>query len=528
MSDYEISKNAKLENIAIIAGKYNLKKDDLFLYGNYIAKINKSVNTNKKGKLILVTSTNPTPLGEGKTTLAIGLCDSLNANGKCAMLALREPSLGPVFGIKGGACGGGLLQVVPMDTINLHFTGDFHAITSANNLIASVIDNHIYFGNELKIEKVVFKRCLDLNDRALRKISLDNREDSFCITAASEIMAVFCLASDFDDLRVRIGDILVGYNNLGEEVYVKDLKCVGAVMALLKDAFKPNLVQTLNHSPAIIHGGPFANIAHGCNSVVATKMALNLADYVITEAGFGSDMGALKFLDIKCGFNDFYPDLIVVNSTIRSLKYNGLGKLEDGICNLEYHILNMKKFHDQVLVILNKFVDDTLEEIEFVKNFCKRLGVEVLVSDMYSNGVSNTTYIADKIEELCNLPNNKAFNVYNSDDDLALKIEKYCKELFYAKDVVFSENAKKDIELLNDKYSDFKICVSKSPSSITDDPKILGFPKNHTMHVTGVKVNRGGKFITVFMGDVLTMPGLGRSSNYLNIDVIDDEVVGIN
>jgi len=528
MNDYEINKKANLKNITEIAAMIGLKEDDIELYGKYIAKINNQKLKKKKGKLILVTATNPTPLGEGKTTLSIGLCDALNANGYQSMLALREPSLGPVFGLKGGATGGGASQIAPMEKINLHFTGDFHAITAANNLISAVIDNHIHFGNELNIEKVVFTRCLDVNDRALRNIKLENRVENFTITAASEIMTTFCLATSLEDLKTRIGNILVGYTSSNEEIYVRDLHCEEAATALLKDALKPNLVQTLNHSPALVHGGPFANIAHGCNSVIATNLALSLSDYVITEAGFGSDMGALKFLDIKCGTNDFYPDLIIVNSTIRSLKYNGNNNLEQGIKNLEYHITNMKKFNDNVLVILNKFKEDKEEEIEFVKQFCNRLNTEIQVSNMYFDGTKNTKELTEKVVELANQPNTKGCNIYNKEDDIITKITKYCKELFYAKEVVFEEIAKKQIENLKDEYNDYKICISKTPASITDNPNILGFPKDHTMTVTSIKINRGGKFITVLMGNILTMPGLGKQSNYLNIKIKDNEILGIN
>ena len=366
MTDYEINKNAKLEHIKDIAKKINIS--DIYQYGDYMAKVN-PLNENKKGKLVLVTATNPTPYGEGKTTLAIGLHDALCKNNIKSLVALREPSMGPVFGIKGGATGGGVTQVAPMNEINLHFTGDFHAITSANNLISAVIDNHIFGGNELDIKEVYFQRCLDVNDRALRNVSLGDRNERFTITAASEIMAIFTLAKDIDDLREKIDNIIVGKNSNGEYIYLKELNCTGSVIALLNQAMKPNLVQTLENNPAIIHGGPFANIAHGCNSIIATKTALSLADIVITEAGFGSDMGALKFLDIKCGLNDIYPDLIIINATIRSMKYHGNGNLVDGLANLKFHINNMKKFNDNVLVILNKFNDDTEEEINIVKEY---------------------------------------------------------------------------------------------------------------------------------------------------------------
>lgn len=523
MTDYEINKNAKLKPISSICEGLGITEYEN--YGKYIAKI-KPIEKNNNSKLILVTSTNPTPFGEGKTTLAIGLCDAFNKQGLNAIAALREPSLGPVFGIKGGATGGGMSQVAPMDKINLHFTGDFHAITSANNLISSVIDNHIYMGNELGIERVVFERCLDLNDRALREIKLKNREDHFTITAASEIMSTFCLSNSLSDLKERIGNILVGYTSNNKEIYVKDLHCEGAVLALLKDAFNPNIVQTLNNSPALIHGGPFANIAHGSNSIISIKTALSLSNYTFTEAGFGSDMGALKFLDITCGQGGFYPDLIIVNVTIKGLKYNGHDNLQEGITNLEYHIKNMKKFHDQVLVILNKYENDTKEEINYIKDFCNNLDTEMLVSNMYFNGTNNTEELVEKIKEMTNKPNTKSFNIYK-DEDLIQKIKSYCKELFYAKDVIFEDKALEKLNLLDDSYKNFSLCISKNPASITDNPKELGFPKNHIMTVRDIKINKGSKFIAILMGNVYTMPGLGKQSNYLNIDVKDDEIIGI-
>ncbi len=526
MTDYEISKKAKLKPIKEVANKINIKEDKLIPYGKYMAKV-PILDKKKKGKLILVTSTNPTPYGEGKTTLAVGLNDALNRNGYKAIVALREPSLGPVFGTKGGAAGGGKSQVAPMNDINLHFTGDFHAITSANNLISAIIDNHIYQGNKLDIKDVYFERCLDVNDRALRHIDLGTRKESFTITAASEIMAIFTLAKDIEDLRYKLDNILIGRNSKGKEIYLKDLKGTGAVLALLKDAFKPNLVQTLENNPAIIHGGPFANIAHGCNSVVATKTALSLSNYVITEAGFGSDMGAVKFFDIKCSLNDLYPDLVVINATIRSLKYHGNGNLTKGIENLKFHILNMQKFNDNVLVILNKFESDTKEEINILKNYCHDLNVKVLISNMYKNGSRGTKEIADKVVELANKGNTKHYEIYNLNDDILTKVDKFAKDIYGAKEVVYKDNLDKELKNLDKKYQHYKICISKTPASITDNKDILGYPKDFTMTVTGYKINNGAGFITILMGGVVRMPGLSNNANYLNIDIKDDEILGI-
>ncbi|MBQ8891947.1 MAG: formate--tetrahydrofolate ligase [Bacilli bacterium] len=527
MTDYEISKKKKLLPIVEVAKKLNLKEDDISCYGKYMAKIENFKSKKKKnGKLILVTSTNPTPFGEGKTTLAVGITDALNKNGYNSCVVLREPSLGPVFGNKGGATGGGMSQVAPMNNINLHFTGDFHAITSANNLISAIIDNHIFQGNKLNIEKVYFTRCMDINDRSLRHIKTNMRDDAFTITAASEIMAIFTLARDIDDLRDKLNNILIGKSKDNKDIYLKDIGGTGSVLALLKDAIKPNLVQTLENNPAIIHGGPFANIAHGCNSIIATKMGLKLSDYVITEAGFGSDMGALKFLDIKCKLNDIYPDLIIINATIRSLKHHGNGDINKGVSNLEFHIKNMQKFSNNLLVILNKFESDTKKEIQVVENLCKQFNVTMLVSNMYKNGSKNTKKLADTIVEYANRENNKRYNIYNDEDNITLKIEKYCKDIFGA-NVIYEDNLKEELDKLNDKYKHFRICISKTPNSITDDPKILGYPKDFTMRVTGYKINNGSGFITILMGNVMTMPGLIKDANYFNIDVKNDEILGI-
>lgn len=523
MTDYEINKNAHVDPIKDILKKYNVI--NAITYGDNIAKIDFK-NNNKNGKLILVTSTNPTPYGEGKTTLSIGLCDALNNAGYLTSVALREPSLGPVFGLKGGATGGGLCQVYPMDKINLHFTGDFHAITSANNLIAAVIDDHIYHGNKLNIKTILFKRCIDINDRSLRNICINDKLYHFNITAASELMSIFCLAKDFSDLRLRIDNIIVGTNSKDELIYVKQLGCTGSILALLKDAFIPNAVSTLNNNLAIIHGGPFANIAHGSNSVIATKTALQLSDYVITEAGFGSDCGALKFLDIKCRQNDLYPDLIVINSTIRSLKYHGNGDLKKGILNLKYHILNMQKFSSNVIVILNRFKDDLITDIEYVKNFCCQLNVEFSVSNMYCEGLKNTSSLVSKVVELVSRPNLKKYHIYELEDDIFTKITKYCK-MFNASSVVYENNTYEKLKKIGKQFPNFQICISKTPNSITDDKSIIGYPQDFKMTVTDVYVNAGAKFITILMGNVLTLPGLSKDANYHNIDVIGDDIVGI-
>ena len=496
-----------------ILKEYNITRD-ICLYGDNIAKI-KPLN-NPKGKLILVTSTNPTPYGEGKTTLSIGLADAMNYHGHKTCLALREPSLGPVFGLKGGATGGGKCQVYPSRKINLHFTGDFHAITSANNLIAAVIDNHIFQGNTLDIREIYFDRCIDMNDRTLRKVIVNNQEYHFNITSASEMMSIFCLARDMDDLRNKVDNIIVGKNSQGDYVYLKELNCTDAVLILLKDAMMPNCVATLNNSLALIHGGPFANISFGCNSIQATKTALSIADYVITEAGFGSDLGALKFLDIKCGNNDIYPDLIIVNSTIRSLKYHGNGVLESGIDNLKFHIENMQRFNDNVLVIINKFEDDSDIDIKYVMDYCSNLGVKCVLSEMYMKGVEDTKLIVDNVIDMANRENNKYFNVYNETDDILTKINKYIK-LFGAKNVIYSDEIKNKLIEIDNHFKDYKICISKTHMSITDNKNILGYPKDFDMTITDVKINSGCKFITILMGDVITLPGLGKNSNYQNM-----------
>ena len=498
-----------MKKIIEVINKLNLSDDEYELYGNYKAKLNIK-NKDKKGKLILITSTNPTPYGEGKTTLNIGLTDSLNKLGYKAISTLREPSLGPVFGRKGGASGGGLAKVEPELDINLHFTGDFHAITSANNLLCSIIDNHMYQGNELNIDEVVFNRCLDINDRELRNIKLNNREEHFVITPASELMAILCLSKDLDDLKNRISKIIVGYTKDKKEIYVSDLKCTDALTILLKEAIKPNLVGTLYGNPCIIHGGPFANIAHGCNSIIATNTALTLADYVVTEAGFGSDLGALKFFDIKSRIDNFNPICVVINTTIKSLKYNGNDNLEKGLENLKFHIENMQKFNDNVIVSLNKFESDTEEEIKIVKNYTKELNTDFVVSTMYQDGEDGCIDLANII---INKENTKKYEIYNLEDDLDTKIKKVCK-LYGCNDIEY-----KCLDKIKNINKNYPICIAKTPASITDDKNKLGYPTNFTMTVTDVKVFNGAGFIVVYMGNILTMPGLSKDSNYLKMHI---------
>ena len=497
-------------DIIEVINKLNLKEEEYELYGKDKAKLNINYDNKKQGKLILVTSTNPTPYGEGKTTLNIGLTDSLNKLGYKTISTLREPSLGPVFGVKGGATGGGKAIVIPQEDINLHFTGDFHAVTSANNLLSAIIDNHIFQGNELGIDKVVFNRCMDMNDRALRKVMVQNREDKFDITPASEIMAILCLAKDINDLKNRLSNIIVGYNKNNERIYVKDLHCEDALTILLKNAIKPNLVSTLYKNPCIIHGGPFANIAHGCNTIIATKTALSLADYVVTEAGFGSDCGALKFFDIKARLNNLNPICVVVNTTIKALKYNGNDDITKGIENLKFHIENMKKYNDNVIVSLNKFDDDTEQDIEYVRNYCKNLDTKFVVSTMFKDGEDGCLELA---KEVVDLENNKHFEAYNLEDDLQTKIEKVCA-LYNCHNIEYKCLDK--IKKIKDKYP---ICIAKTPMSITDDPKKLGYPTDYTMTVTDVKVQNGAGFIVVYMGNIMTMPGLAKHSKYLDMHI---------
>lgn len=530
MTDIEISRNAKKLNINDIAGKLGIN-DKIELYGSNKAKIKyNEINSDLKGKLILVTSINPTPYGEGKTTVSIGLNDGLNKIGKNSIAVLREPSLGPVFGIKGGATGGGYSQVVPMEDINLHFTGDFHAITTANNLISAAIDNHIYFGNELNIKEVLFNRCMDMNDRALRTIELGNRKEKFNITAASEIMSILCLSSDFEDLKNRLANILIGYDIDNNPIYSRDLKLEGALAITLKDAIKPNLVQSLENNPVIIHGGPFANIAHGCNSVIATKLGMKLSDYVVTEAGFGADLGAEKFLDIKCRSAKIKPNAIVVVVTIKALKYNaGIDKnninienieaVKKGFCNLEAHIGNMLKYTDNVMVTLNKYNTDSNNEINVVREFVNNMGLLFEVNNSYADGGNGSIELAKKVVELCDKVSNFKL-LYNDEMTIKEKIETVVKEIYHGNEVLFNDEVLNKIERYEKMgYKNYPICIAKTQYSLSDDPKKLGNPKDFCVTVRDVTIYTGAKFIVVYLGDIMTMPGLSKTPNYMNMNI---------
>ena len=538
MTDIEIARSVEGLNIKEIGKKIGLDDSNLVYYGFDKAKI-KYNPIKRNGKLVLVTAISPTPLGEGKTTVSIGLADAMNKLGKKVVAVLREPSMGPVFGIKGGATGGGRSQVIPMEDINLHFTGDFHAITSANNLLCSAIDNHIYFGNNLDFKKVLFKRCLDVNDRALRNINLGSREDSFTITAASEIMALLCLAKDFDDLKYRLGNIVVGLNSNDEFIYAKDLKVEGSMSVLLKDAIMPNLVQTLEGTPVIIHGGPFANIAHGCNSIMATNIGLELGDYVITEAGFGADLGAEKFLDIKCRLNGLSPDTVVLVATIKALKYHGgVSKdevlnpndvaLKNGLCNLERHISNLKKYGVNVVVCINKFASDTEDEIKIVSDYCKELDVVVSTSTAYVDGGEGAIDLANVVIDSCSKDYNFSL-IYNDSDSFKDKVKKVATEIYHAKGVNFSELA---LDKLNsfekNGIKDLPICIAKTQYSFSDDQKKVGAPVDFEVNVKDICLYNGAGFITVLLGDIMTMPGLSRVPSYEKIDLIDGEIVGLS
>ncbi|MBQ2946802.1 MAG: formate--tetrahydrofolate ligase [Bacilli bacterium] len=535
-TDIEISNECNMLNINDISNKLGINEEYLENYGKYKAKINLDANkklNNNDGKLILVTSINPTPFGEGKTTVSIGINDALRKLNKNSLVVLREPSLGPVFGIKGGATGGGYSQVVPMEDINLHFTGDIHAIETANNLLCSIIDNHIFQGNSLGINKIVFNRCVDLNDRALRNITINSnysRNEKFNITVASEMMAILCMATDIEDLKVRIGNILIGYTKDNKMIFARDLNCVGAIALLLKDAIKPNLVQTLENNPAIIHGGPFANIAHGCNSVIATKLGLKLADYVVTEAGFGADLGAEKFLDIKCGTTGLKPNCIVINATVRSLKYNGgvdkesinienLIALKVGIVNLERHIENMSKYTKNIVVCLNRFAYDTDNEIEYVKEFVRNMGYSIEVCNSFKEGSNGAIELANRIIETCEKENDFK-KLYDYNDSITNKINTVCKEIYRAGNVIINDEIKEKIKLIEQNNLDkLPICIAKTQYSFSDDPKKLGAPNNFDMSVTDIKLSNGAGFIVVLMGNIMTMPGLGKNSSYLNMDI---------
>lgn len=544
MQDIEIARNAKLKNINEIAQKLGISEDYLEQYGKYKAKISldyyDKVKNNKDGKLILVTAINPTPLGEGKTTTSIGLADAFYKINKKAILALREPSLGPVFGVKGGATGGGYSQVAPMEDINLHFTGDIHAITTANNLLSAMIDNHIWQGNELGIEKVTWKRCLDLNDRALRKVevslsgekNMKPREDGFDITVASEIMAILCLSKDMQDLKRRLGNIVIGYNKQNKPVTCRDLKADGSLAVILKDAIKPNLVQTLENNPVLIHGGPFANIAHGCNSIIATNMALKMGDYVVTEAGFGADLGAEKFLDIKCRLLDKTPDAVVIVATLRALKYHGGANKEDcskenvealkiGIHNLLRHIDNIKKYGITPIVAINKFTTDTDKEIEILKEVLNGV-VEVSLLENWAKGGEGAIDLAQKLTKICETKNEFKY-IYDINDTVEAKIKAVAQKIYGATDVEYSDIAKEQLKELND--SKFPVCIAKTQYSFSDDPKDLLGDKPFNLHVTELKLKEGAEFIVVLTGKIMTMPGLPKKPAAENINIDENGVI---
>ncbi len=553
-TDIEIAQEAKMLHIGRIAEKLGLCEDDIEYYGKYKAKLSAETydkfKNNKDGKLVLVTAINPTPAGEGKTTITVGLGQAMNKIGKKCSIALREPSLGPVMGVKGGAAGGGYSQVVPMEDINLHFTGDMHAITAAHNLLAALLDNHIKQGNALNIDttKIVFKRVMDMNDRSLRNIVIGlggkingvPREDGFMITVASEVMAVLCLATDLQDLKKRLGKIIVAYNMNGEPVTASDLKADGAMTLLMKDAIKPNLVQTLENTPCFMHGGPFANIAHGCNSVMATKLALKLSDYVITEAGFGADLGAEKFLDIKCDAAGFSPDAVVIVATIRALKYNGgvakadlknedVDALKKGIVNLGKHIENIKKFGVPVIVAINSFFTDTEAETDFVKEYCSTLGVEVALAEVFGKGGAGGVELAEK---LCNLldKNEKDFTrMYSNDMSIKEKINAIVTKIYGGNGVSYTTAAEKKIKQIEDMGLDkVPVCIAKTQYSLSDNPSLLGRPEDFTVSVRDVNISNGAGFVVALTGDIMTMPGLPKVPAANNIDIDENgKIVGL-
>ena len=548
LTDIEIAKQADIKPISDIAEKLGISADELEFYGKYKAKLPlsllKKYENKEDGKLILVTAINPTPAGEGKTTVTVGLGEAMNRIGKKAVIALREPSMGPVFGIKGGAAGGGYAQVIPMEDINLHFTGDMHAITAANNLLCAIIDNHTQQGNELRIDprRILFKRCLDMNDRALRNVVIGlggkvngvPREDGFMITVASEIMAILCLSSGIKDLKNRLGSILTAYTYDGTPVYARDLNAVGSMAALLKDAIKPNLVQTLENTPALMHGGPFANIAHGCNSVTATRLALKLGDYCITEAGFGADLGAEKFLDIKCRCAGLKPSCVVIVATIRALKYNGgvpkteLSKentvaLKNGIVNLETHIENMRKYGLPVVVAINRFATDTEAEIETIEAFCREKDVPVSLTEVFARGGEGGKELAEKVVKTIETKEAHFKPIYDEKLSIKEKLNVLAKEIYRAGDVVFTSNAEKAISEIEKLGKDkLPICVAKTQYSLSDDPQKLGSPKGFTLTVRDVRLSAGAGFIVALTGDIMTMPGLPKQPAAYKIDVDDD------
>ena len=550
MTDIEIAKQVNLENILDIAKKTNIDENDVELYGKYKAKISnfEKYNKNSKGKLVLVTAMSPTPLGEGKTTISIAIADGLRKIGKKSILALREPSLGPVFGIKGGATGGGHAQVAPMEDINLHFTGDIHAITAANNLLSAMIDNHIYYGNQLGIEKVVWKRCLDLNDRQLRRVNtglsgeknIEPREDAFDITVASEVMAILCLATDIEDLKNRLGNIVIGYNHKNNPIFAKDLKAEGAMTVLLKDAIKPNLVQTLEHSPAIIHGGPFANIAHGCNSIIATKTAMKLADYAITEAGFGADLGAEKFLDIKCRQANIQPNVVVCVATIKALKYHGgvskehileenMEALEKGMSNLYKHVDNIRgKFGLNIIVAINKYNTDSEKEIEFVQNELEKREIMSSVVESWAKGGEGAIDISNKIIDLAE-KENKFEYMYALEETIVEKINNVAMRIYGAKGVIYPEDVTKKIEKIEEMgYGNLPICIAKTQYSFSDDAKNLECDEPFEINVRDVELKAGAGFIVVLAGKIMTMPGLPKIPAAESIDIDENrKITGI-
>ncbi|MDK0876055.1 formate--tetrahydrofolate ligase [Clostridium perfringens] len=553
-NDIEIAQSAKMEPIINIAKKIGLGEDDIELYGKYKCKISldviKKLENNKDGKLVLVTAINPTPAGEGKSTVTVGLGQALNKIGKNTVIALREPSLGPVFGIKGGAAGGGYAQVVPMEDINLHFTGDMHAITSANNLLCAAIDNHIHQGNLLRIDsrRIVFKRVMDMNDRALRNIVVGMggkingflREDGFMITVASEIMAILCMASDLEDLKERMGNILIAYNLDGEPVYAKELEVQGAMALLMKDAIKPNLVQTLENTPAIIHGGPFANIAHGCNSIIATKTALKMSDITITEAGFGADLGAEKFLDIKCRYGNLNPDCVVLVATIRALKHHGgvkkdelnisnVDALNKGMKNLEKQIENIKAYGVPVVVAINKFITDSDEEVKAIEDFCKNIGVEVSLTEVWEKGGEGGIDLANKVIKTMETEPSNFKMIYDSEESIKDKILKIVQTIYGGKGVNYTPQALKQIaEIEKFNLDKLPICMAKTQYSLSDNPSLLGRPENFDITVREVRVSNGAGFIVVLTGDVMTMPGLPKVPAANRMDIKDNgEIVGL-
>ena len=548
LTDIEIAQKCKMKPITEVASTLGINPDELELYGNYKAKLTDSlwqrVRNNRDGKLILVTAVNPTPAGEGKTTTTVGLGQALTAMGRKAVICLREPSLGPVMGMKGGAAGGGYAQIVPMEDINLHFTGDIHAVTAANNLLSAIIDNHIHQGNELRIDprQIVWKRAMDMNDRALRNIVVGlggkadgtPREDGFIITAASEIMAILCLAENISDLKNRLGKIIIGYDYSGAPVTVSQLKAEGAMALLLKDAIKPNIVQTLEHSPALMHGGPFANIAHGCNSIKATRLALKLADYVITEAGFGADLGAEKFFDIKCRFAGFGPDAAVLVTTVRALKYNGgvqreklaaenLEALKRGFPNLEKHVENLRKFGVPVLVAINLFDTDTPAELEYIRKRCEDLNVETAISQVYTKGGEGGRELAEKLLSLLDTVPSRFRLLYDVKAPVKEKIETIAKEIYGARGVTYSSAADKTIKKLTElKLDDLPVCMAKTQYSLSDNPKVLGRPENFEINVREVRVSAGAGFIVALTGEIMTMPGLPKVPAAEQIDISEN------